>query len=783
MAINLSVAGNVNAIDLDFNRALGIKPLNIQNKFIGVNTKNPAFQNLFGDFKSLFQGGYTKTFSKEFGIGPVDVDVSADLILGRVYANVGVNLSAGFDLGHAVVGLNTAGAISLSGSVPDASGGIALSTKTLTEFGGTPNIRLKLPTAFLKAGLLADVDITAAAIDASVSARWKRFRTGIDLPRFGLGSFQGSINKKDKKKNPIPLTVLDYNLQNVLDGTSKNLFNPKEKQKKGLFETEYKGVRFSSDLRNVLKKIKTSNGGTKELPSVGISGEIPIISVDTALARLVSNIDPKFKLLSQRFTGNGYDINYKLVDFSVGSNLKLKYSGAVKLSGRYSRLVLENGNTITFAGKVNALGNLTGFSNTTALKQILDANGDGKADVKFEWGYNNAGLVLDYGLYANIFGMVEAGKLKADVGAKFGIGLGRFKKEIDFTRTLADKTLYYKQYQLSKDSKVLGGNKTVGLNANPYKFSALKSFNLPANADDLIGLLGIDPKAILFVKGTTRNDNLATRTERGNDIFDGGAGNDTMSGGMGDDTYYVSDAGDVVREDANNGNDTIFCTLSTFDLGTAPFVETIDFTKATAAVSAKGTNGNNRMIGAQNSDSLLYGLEGDDILIGQNGNDSLFGASENDTLEGGNGNDRLEDHEGSNTLTGGAGNDALTGSSTGNVLVGGTGVDRFEFDKALNELSGGINTIRDFEAGVDKIKVLTGTTSYFDHPIVVFRSLRGIQPTILYEQATGHLSYDQDGSGSTYQTTVFARLENKPTLSQGDFEIPYGGGSGYSYGY
>jgi len=210
MTVNLSVAKNVSAVDLNFNQALGIKPLNIKNKFIGINTKDAAFQNLFGDFKTLFKGGYTKTFSKGFGIGPIDVDVSADLILGRVYANVGVNVSAGFDLGHAIVGLNTAGSISLSGSVPNPSGGILLSAKTLSEFGGTPKVDLKLPTAFIKADILADIDIATAAIDASVSAKWRRFRAGTDLPRLQLGQgFKGSINKKDRNKNPIPLTVLD----------------------------------------------------------------------------------------------------------------------------------------------------------------------------------------------------------------------------------------------------------------------------------------------------------------------------------------------------------------------------------------------------------------------------------------------------------------------------------------------------------------------------------------------------------------------------------------------
>ena len=746
MTVNLGVAKNVSAVDLNFNQALGIKPLNIKNKFIGINTKDAAFQNLFGDFKTLFKGGYTKTFSKGFGIGPVDVDVSADLILGRVYANVGVNVSAGFDLGHAIVGLNTAGSISLSGSVPNPSGGILLSAKTLSEFGGTPKVDLKLPTAFIKADILADIDIATAAIDASVSAKWRRFRAGTDLPRLQLGQgFKGSINKKDRNKNPIPLTVLDYTLQSVLDGTSKNLFNPKQKQKKALFETEYKGVRFTTDLRNVLKNIKTSSGGTKELPSVSISGEIPIISVDAALARVVSNINPKFKLLSQRFTGNGYDVNYKLIDFSVGSNLKLMYSGTVRLSGRYSRLTFENGSSMTLAGQTNGLSSLTSLSSTTSLKRVLDANGDGRADIKFDWGYNNAGLALDYGLYANIFGLLEAGKLKAEVGAEFKIGFGRLSKNIGFTKTLVNTTLYRKQYQLTKDLKILGGSKTVGLNANPYKFSDIKSFNLPANADDLIGILGLDPVKVYTVRGTSAANNLVTRTERGNDTFIGGDGRDTMAGGLGDDTYYLRDAyfvvedgnldviHDLVIEDANAGLDTIvYDGAGSFSLENYLNVEVLDL--RTTDSDRAGATGNSL-------DNTIYASEYQrTILEGRDGNDILIGKSQDDELNGGDGND---------------------------ILVGGGGINFFVFDPT-RLANNSVDTIKDFQ-DVDVIEGFTGYDGIINrNDLILGTAATTPRPSLIYNQSTGQLFADFDGTGSN-QPQLFAILENRPTISSQNF--------------
>ena len=540
-------------------------------------------------------------------------------------------------------------------------------------------------------------------------------------------------------------SCLDYTLQSVLDGTSKNLFNPKQKQKKALFETEYKGVRFTTDLRNVLKNIKTSSGGTKELPSVSISGEIPIISVDAALARVVSNINPKFKLLSQRFTGNGYDVNYKLIDFSVGSNLKLMYSGTVRLSGRYSRLTFENGSSMTLAGQTNGLSSLTSLSSTTSLKRVLDANGDGRADIKFDWGYNNAGLALDYGLYANIFGLLEAGKLKAEVGAEFKIGFGRLSKNIGFTKTLVNTTLYRKQYQLTKDLKILGGSKTVGLNANPYKFSDIKSFNLPANADDLIGILGLDPVKVYTVRGTSAANNLVTRTERGNDTFIGGDGRDTMAGGLGDDTYYLRDAyfvvedgnldviHDLVIEDANAGLDTIvYDGAGSFSLENYLNVEVLDL--RTTDSDRAGATGNSL-------DNTIYASEYQrTILEGRDGNDILIGKSQDDELNGGDGND---------------------------ILVGGGGINFFVFDPT-RLANNSVDTIKDFQ-DVDVIEGFTGYDGIINrNDLILGTAATTPRPSLIYNQSTGQLFADFDGTGSN-QPQLFAILENRPTISSQNF--------------
>src|SRR4028118_390283 len=53
----------------------------------------------------------------------------------------------------------------------------------------------------------------------------------------------------------------------------------------------------------------------------------------------------------------------------------------------------------------------------------------------------------------------------------------------------------------------------------------------------------------------------------GNDTLDGGVGADTMKGMTGNDTYVVDNAGDVIIEFPDCGNDTVYFSLSSYTLG------------------------------------------------------------------------------------------------------------------------------------------------------------------------------------------------------------------------
>jgi Ca2+-binding RTX toxin-like protein len=98
------------------------------------------------------------------------------------------------------------------------------------------------------------------------------------------------------------------------------------------------------------------------------------------------------------------------------------------------------------------------------------------------------------------------------------------------------------------------------------------------------------------------------------------------------------------------------------------------------------------------SRNRIEGTSGNDRLTGTVGEDEIRGGRGNDTINGGGGDDRLLGEKGDDVLNGGAGNDRLKGSYGNDLLTGGSGGDRFVFD-----LQGGVDTITDYQDGVDKL--------------------------------------------------------------------------------
>jgi VCBS repeat-containing protein len=202
----------------------------------------------------------------------------------------------------------------------------------------------------------------------------------------------------------------------------------------------------------------------------------------------------------------------------------------------------------------------------------------------------------------------------------------------------------------------------------------------------------------------------------GNDYIDGGGNKDNMAGGTGNDAYIVDNSGDKVSEQGNSGIDTIYTSLTSFDLSSAANVENLVFT-GTGNFTGK----------ASNNASIIIGAAGADNLQGGNGNDLVEGRSGNDQLQGGGGND---------TLVGGLGNDSLNG---------GNGDDTFVFAPGFgNDL---IQSFGDVNNNQDVIEVSTA----------MFANFASLQ-TAMVQSGANVLITDAVGDVLTVQGTTIAAL-------------------------
>lgn len=242
------------------------------------------------------------------------------------------------------------------------------------------------------------------------------------------------------------------------------------------------------------------------------------------------------------------------------------------------------------------------------------------------------------------------------------------------------------------------------------------SFILGNNIENLT-LTGTDN-----INATGNKLNNTLKGNNGNNILDGGEGADIMVGGLGDDTYYVDSISDIVTELSNQGNDTVYSTIS-FSLVNKN-IENVVLTgsansNATGNEQANkltGNSGNNILDGGLGNDTLEGGAGDDtyiidninDIIIeGDNGgNDTVIssvgyvlsninlenlqlvginqvdavGNSKNNLLIGNNNDNKLTGNAGDDTLRGAAGDDTLDGGTGNDLMEGGAGSDYYIVD-------------------------------------------------------------------------------------------------------
>ena len=214
----------------------------------------------------------------------------------------------------------------------------------------------------------------------------------------------------------------------------------------------------------------------------------------------------------------------------------------------------------------------------------------------------------------------------------------------------------------------------------------------------------------------------------GNNILDGGGGpaglGDTLRGGVGDDIYRVYSADDRAEEFPNAGTDTVF-TSSNFNLG-------------------------------------LFGANIENLIAAD------ARALNNLVLQGNAGNNSISGNFGRNVLAGGAGVDTLTGLG---------GADTFHF---ADVGAGNADVIADFSAAQgDRISLSAGAfTGFTGATITAAQFVLGVaataaDPQLLYDQATGRLFYDADGTSSG-EAQIIATLIPGTALTNNDIVITPG---------
>ncbi|MCQ9326774.1 calcium-binding protein [Neisseria dentiae] len=147
----------------------------------------------------------------------------------------------------------------------------------------------------------------------------------------------------------------------------------------------------------------------------------------------------------------------------------------------------------------------------------------------------------------------------------------------------------------------------------------------------------------------------------GNDLLDGGTGKDVMRGQTGDDVYYVDNVDDTVIEEAGEGTDIIYSSVS---YTASRNVENLVLT-GSARINGTGNNSDNTITGNDNYNRLnggrgndtIYGNGGEDTIDGGEGDDNLYGGADRDHIFGGTGNDYIDGGTGNDLLRGQAGND------------------------------------------------------------------------------------------------------------------------------
>ncbi|MBB3019961.1 Ca2+-binding RTX toxin-like protein [Microvirga lupini] len=149
--------------------------------------------------------------------------------------------------------------------------------------------------------------------------------------------------------------------------------------------------------------------------------------------------------------------------------------------------------------------------------------------------------------------------------------------------------------------------------------------------------------------------------------------------------------------------------------------------------------------------------------------ENVTGTADANTIRGGARNDILNGAGGNDVLIGGQGADRLIGGLGNDQLTGGFGKDTFVFNQQAGDLNK--DTITDFNVADDRIDLARSMFTAFgvsdvgglkSTAFTIGSHAATTEHRIIYDQTTGVLSYDADGSGGSFTSLEFATLSTKP---------------------
>ncbi|MEH2250422.1 MAG: calcium-binding protein [Nostoc sp.] len=454
----------------------------------------------------------------------------------------------------------------------------------------------------------------------------------------------------------------------------------------------------------------------------------------------------------------------------------IKFQGA-GLTAR-NLLLTQNGNNleINFEGKADAIVILQNFK----LENLENLKASG--------GRPAIGNILFDGQTSitDSFNVLDANSTDTSVG---------IKDTVTFLNDLSNNIT-----GLDNSNDVIngqGGNDKIdGLSGNDILRGGAGNDTLIGGAgnDTLIGGAGNDTLiGDNLLSGDDGNDSLSVSgyysfRYADNEYDSRSSGKNTLNGGTGDDTLSASGSKGKNLLSGGDGNDS---------LSISGYYQGNNYDEYDSRSSGKNTlNG-----GAGNDTLDASGSKGDNLLNGGDGNDflSVSGyykytpyedpheprdlsitydsrSSGNNTLNGGAGNDSLSasGSTGKNLLSGGDGNDILTGGFGNDTLYGNNGTDTFAF----NSYKEGVDRLYDFNATNEIIRV---SAAGFGGGLSI-GSLKTSQFTLgasattnnqrfIYDNITGALFFDQDGSAGAFTKVQFAQLSAGLSLTKNNFVV------------